>query len=107
MPTFENEESQIRTEMSRASCDFRARQSNGTWIISGGGSVYVWNNEIRHNCDRPVVDLSPDSYRHVSGIPGVSELCWADVWSETAEEYRACNAPPVNSLGTCKIHERI
>lgn len=56
-------------------------------------------------------DTAPsDQFRHIDGLPGISERCWADVWIEVPNhpdlsDYAPCNAPAANDLGTCADHQ--
>lgn len=69
-------------------------------------SVFVSMGELMSDdtTTEPEAALEFDQFRHVSGLPGVSDRCWADVWDEEEEDYVACNAEATNDLGTCDDH---
>jgi hypothetical protein len=59
--------------------------------------------------------VSYDEYRHVPGLPGVSETCWADKWisycyqdhehdENCPGDYEECCGDVVNEVGVCEEH---
>lgn len=69
------------------------------------GRAIVQAAEQQASTRLPESSTWPDAYRHVEGLPGVSDRCWADVWIDSIGDYRVCNAEAVNKLGTCKEHK--